>query len=205
MAASPSSVLHVPRFIGDDEVIEGSKDVVLLARPTWKRESLQSTVFTQGITNKLVGMYADEKDDMLLVRVYGHKSELMIDRQREVINLQFLEKHGCCAPLYATFENGICYGFVPGRPLDVKNVKEMPVVRLVVQSMVRLHSVPVEENAEASLFPTLHKWMEILPRSFPDEEKQKRYGRAPWHAEDKIQSSQDPALCPMVEENFFFA
>jgi len=46
-------------------------------------------VFTDGITNKLVGCYLEEnKKDMVLVRVYGNKTELLVDRVAEIENMQ---------------------------------------------------------------------------------------------------------------------
>lgn len=46
-------------------------------------------LFTDGTTNKLVGCYTDESpDDVVLVRVYGNKTELIVDRDNELKSFQ---------------------------------------------------------------------------------------------------------------------
>lgn len=48
-------------------------------------------VFTDGITNKLVGcMHEEDSDgtDIVLIRVYGKKTDLIIDRRAEATNMQ---------------------------------------------------------------------------------------------------------------------
>ena len=47
-------------------------------------------VYTDGITNKLVGVWHSDvsRDEQLLVRVYGKKTDLFIDRDAERRNIQ---------------------------------------------------------------------------------------------------------------------
>jgi len=46
-------------------------------------------VFTDGITNKLLGCFHEDfPEDVVLVRVYGHKTDLLIDRNAETRNIQ---------------------------------------------------------------------------------------------------------------------
>lgn len=48
-------------------------------------------LFTDGTTNKLVGCYVDDSpDDVVLVRVYGNKTELIVDRDNELKIFQVL-------------------------------------------------------------------------------------------------------------------
>lgn len=50
---------------------------------------LPSQLFTDGTTNKLVGCYLeDTPEDMVLVRVYGNKTELIVDRDNELKSFQ---------------------------------------------------------------------------------------------------------------------
>lgn len=45
--------------------------------------------FTDGTTNKLVGCYLeDSPEDVVLVRVYGNKTELIVDRDNELKSFQ---------------------------------------------------------------------------------------------------------------------
>lgn len=53
-----------------------------------KNRSIKVRVFTDGITNRLVGCFLpDAPDDVVLVRVYGEKTELFIDRKKEKKNM----------------------------------------------------------------------------------------------------------------------
>lgn len=80
-------------------------------------------VFTDGITNKLIGCYVGEElDDVVLVRIYGNKTELLVDREEEVKSFRVLQAHGCAPQLYCTFSNGLCYEFMQGEALDPEHV-----------------------------------------------------------------------------------
>ena len=54
------------------------------------------------------------KDDMVLVRVYGRNTDALVDRDAEMRNMELLHSAGCGPPLLARFSNGIAYEFVPG-------------------------------------------------------------------------------------------
>lgn len=46
-------------------------------------------LFTDGTTNKLVGCYVeDSPEDVVLVRVYGNRTELIVDRDNELKSFQ---------------------------------------------------------------------------------------------------------------------
>ena len=61
---------------------------------------------------------------MVVVRIFGKKTELIINRQAERDNMIMLSKAGLCPPLYAEFNNGIAYGFAQGVTLDEKTVRD---------------------------------------------------------------------------------
>lgn len=50
--------------------------------------------------------------------------ELFRFRHAEKRNMALLNRYGCAAPLYGTFENGVIYGYVPGRVLDLEDVRD---------------------------------------------------------------------------------
>ncbi|KAK9400164.1 ethanolamine kinase 1 [Crotalus adamanteus] len=78
----------------------------------------------------------DEKmDDVVLVRIYGNKTELLVDREEEVKSFRVLQAHGCAPQLYCTFSNGLCYEFMQGEALDPEHVCNPEIFRF-------LHDVP---------------------------------------------------------------
>uniref|UniRef100_A0A8C4VED5 ethanolamine kinase n=1 Tax=Gopherus evgoodei TaxID=1825980 RepID=A0A8C4VED5_9SAUR len=94
--------------------------------------SLSLQLFTDGITNKLMACYMDEgMADAVLVRVYGRKTELFVDRENELKNFQVLRAHGCAPNLYCTFQNGLCYEFMQGTALGPEHVQQPQIFRCV--------------------------------------------------------------------------
>lgn len=54
-----------------------------------KNNLLNLQIFTNGITNKLIGVYySGHYSEMLLIRIYGNKTDLLIDRKDEVRNIR---------------------------------------------------------------------------------------------------------------------
>ena len=118
-----SVVKQFPDICIDGETEEslknGATQIVSLVKPAWRNEDFQYKIFTDGISNKLIGVYVGnvkfpDMADMVLVRVYGAKTELIIDRNAEVRNMTVLNQVGCGCELYAQFANGLAYEFLPG-------------------------------------------------------------------------------------------
>lgn len=86
--------------------------------------------FTDGITNKLLGCYVGAvMQDVVLVRIYGNKTELLVDRENEVKSFRVLHAHRCAPCLYCTFNNGLCYEFLQGTALEPEHIRSQPVFR----------------------------------------------------------------------------
>lgn len=66
---------------------------------------------------------------MVLFRIYGKKTKLLIDRQKEIESFQTLYRVGCGPELYAAFNNGLAYEFVPGVILTTSSVKDEKVYK----------------------------------------------------------------------------
>jgi ethanolamine kinase len=88
-------------------------------------------VFTAGYTNVLIGcsLRGDDSNDVVLVRVYGRGTNLMINRQQERNSMVVLHTVDCAAPVYCRFKNGIAYGYKPGFAIDCNLVKQSNVRR----------------------------------------------------------------------------
>lgn len=66
----------------------------------------------------------EDMQDCVLVRVYGERTELLVDRENEVRNFQLLRAHGCAPRLYCTFQNGLCYEYMQGVALGPEHIRE---------------------------------------------------------------------------------
>jgi len=119
----------------------------------------------EGLTNQLylvekVSANDDKRaNSKVLVRVYGRKTEGLIDREREINNLRYLAANGLAPPLYARFQNGFIYGFVPGDVFSVQDMRDPKNSLLVAHTMTRWHRLPLQPNQTPMLFPTIRRWL----------------------------------------------
>ena len=148
-------VLQLPEIVVDFETEEslkqGAVKVVQRVKPDWPQNELKFKIFTDGISNKLIGVYVGErKNDMVLVRVYGAKTELFIDRASEIRNMLVLAKAGCGCRLYAKFANGLAYEYIPGDILTIETAKSKDVYPRVAAAMAKMHK-------DVDLGPEVHK------------------------------------------------
>ena len=68
-------------------------------------------------------------DDVVLVRIYGNKTELFIDREWEIKAMVILHNNGCAAPIFCRFENGVVYGFLPGVMINLDLARKPQIQR----------------------------------------------------------------------------
>lgn len=154
-------------------------------KPDWKPEDLDYHVFESGVTNTLVAFYQrklglqNSGSDVILLRVNGEGTEAIIDRTDEVVTILSLHKEGFCSPLYARLKNGLCYGFSPGRRLEVHETSSnSTIMRKVAELMARLHLVEVPshfKNRKPVLWLKLDKMLKSIPTSFEDQDVQESF------------------------------
>ena len=174
----------LPKFhvqITEDRLHDGARELISKIRPEWPLNKLLFKIFTDGITNRLIGVYVDPRnkhhDDMILIRIYGQNTDLFIDRNVECRNMRIMYKHGLSAPIYGTFLNGICYGYSPGKVLDENLVRDPNISRLIAEKMAQMHTLkPLKTAAinniqqspiQACLFRDLRKFIAIVDSALP--------------------------------------
>ncbi|KAK2718081.1 ethanolamine kinase 1-like isoform X3 [Artemia franciscana] len=165
--------------IEEHDLIPGSLHIVHSLRPSWKLENVNVKVFKNGITNKLLGIYEKcdtTKEDMILIRVYGSGTSLMIDRQVEIRNIQRLYEAGCGSKLYAIFKNGLAYEYVKGKVLDTASCRSEKVYPHVAEQLAKFHTVPLKINEGTSiLWDKMRLFLSLKPSKFLQEEQQERF------------------------------
>uniref|UniRef100_H3ADH0 ethanolamine kinase n=1 Tax=Latimeria chalumnae TaxID=7897 RepID=H3ADH0_LATCH len=128
--------------------------------------------FTDGITNKLVGCYVDPAmDDVVLVRVYGNKTELFVDRDNELRSFQVLHANGCAPNLYCTFQNGLCYEFMKGTALGPEHVRDPTLFRLIARELAKIHAIHAHNGCipKPNLWLKLRKYFSLVAAEFRAE------------------------------------
>ncbi|XP_052671190.1 ethanolamine kinase 2 isoform X2 [Harpia harpyja] len=158
------AVPHLGIAVDEGDVLPGALRLMRELRPGWEPARVKTKLFTDGITNKLVACYTDEgMADAVLVRVYGRKTELFVDRETELRNFQVLRAHGCAPDLYCAFQNGLCYQFLPGIALGPDHVRDPHIFRLVAQEMARVHAIHANGSfPKPILWQKLHKYLTLV-------------------------------------------
>lgn len=86
-----------------------------------------------------------------LVRIYGHGTNLIIDRHREFISHLILNSLNFAPPVYSRFKNGVIYGFLPGKSLKPRQLKNENLYPLVAQLLGQWHLKIDSELIEAGI------------------------------------------------------
>ena len=61
--------------------------------------------------------------DMIVFRIHGQKTEKVKSHEDKAINYTLYHAAGIGTPFYATFKNGIAYGYIPGEVLNEESVR----------------------------------------------------------------------------------
>lgn len=117
-----------------------------------------------GITNKLVKCTGSSLT--VLVRAYGKKSELIIDRQRELLTFLIMSSRGLCPPLFGRFRNGFVYGWMEGRALNAVDLSDPHIGKLIARKLSEWHQIDLPGERRPCLFPTLRKWLKGIETDF---------------------------------------
>ncbi|KZC09238.1 PREDICTED: ethanolamine kinase 1 [Dufourea novaeangliae] len=170
---------HLDVTVDENKIVDGAKEIIKRIRPTWPLDNLQFKIFTDGITNKLIGVwYSGHHNEMVLVRVYGHKTDLLINRKDETRNIRILNKAGFTHSIYATFNNGLAYQFIEGVTLTTEMVRKPEVYTLIAKRMAQMHKLKPDSDQipkEACIWNKVEKFMKIMPKEFFDDSKQARF------------------------------
>lgn len=113
---------------------------------------------------------------MILVRVYGHKTDLLIDRKAETRNIQMLHSHGFAPCLYAVFRNGLAYEYAPGVTLTSETVAEPQIWSLIARHMAEMHKIEYDSGSDDQpmLWGKVQQFLDILPESYSNSQIDER-------------------------------
>ena len=84
---------------------------------------------------------------MILVRLYGRNTDLIIDRSAERRNMNIMHSLGSGPPLIAVLNNALVYGFVVGEPTTVTVIREPVVRQMVAKEMAKMHCLDLSPHS----------------------------------------------------------
>eukprot|EP01103_Thecamoeba_quadrilineata_P019120 TRINITY_DN7613_c0_g1_i1.p1 TRINITY_DN7613_c0_g1~~TRINITY_DN7613_c0_g1_i1.p1 ORF type:complete len:390 (-),score=69.26 TRINITY_DN7613_c0_g1_i1:49-1218(-) len=155
-------------YVSEDAIEEGTHTVLHYFLPTWSTEKVQFKQFTDGITNKLFKVVAEDAHNRYsaLLRIYGKQTEELIDREQEIRSMVWLSRYGLSSPVVGRFLNGMCYGYIAGTPFKPEDMISNSKWPLVARHLAYFHSASnAGPEVTPSLFQTFEKWHALLPES----------------------------------------
>uniref|UniRef100_A0A673IBP7 ethanolamine kinase n=1 Tax=Sinocyclocheilus rhinocerous TaxID=307959 RepID=A0A673IBP7_9TELE len=176
----PEGAPVVPKLdvtLDEHDYRAGALKLIKTLRPYWKPSEVKTKAFTDGITNKLIGCYVGgSMQDVVLVRVYGNKTELFVDREFEVKSFRVLQAHRCAPRLYCTFNNGLCYEFLQGVALEPEHIRGPAIFRHIARQMAKYHAIHAHNGwvPQSDLWLKMSKFFSLVPTHFEDPEKDQR-------------------------------
>ncbi|CAG8465084.1 2131_t:CDS:10 [Ambispora leptoticha] len=133
--------------------------VLLNVFPDWDEQELEFFEIASGLTNKLVKVTNKQTGVVVLVRIFGRNSERFINREEELLNVVALSILGLAAPLYAKFNNGVVYGYIPGEPFAQHDLPNMNKSALVAKHLAKFHRVEIAGSKKPVLFDKIRRWL----------------------------------------------
>lgn len=176
----PEAAPAVPKInvtLDENDYRSGALSLIKELRPSWKASEVKIKFFTDGITNKLLGCYVGgTMEDVVLVRIYGNKTELFVDRDNEVKSFRVLQAHRCAPRLYCTFNNGLCYEFLQGTALEPEDIRSMPMFRLIARQLAKYHAIHAHNGwvPQSDLWLKMGKYFALVPKHFDDPQRNAR-------------------------------
>ena len=174
------------------------KSIMPLIKPSWSIEHL-GTLHCDGLgtsNDLLIGFYQEDSSkkepssDVVVLRINGGQTHHFIDREQEAIAL--LSAHhltGRNPPLYLELINGLCYGYVPGRPLQFTDMQNDGIMQKTASAIAQFHTVmklPRRFHGNASIIPSLYrKYYQLIPTQFHDDTINKKFA-ATFESKDKL-------------------
>ncbi|GMT35778.1 hypothetical protein PFISCL1PPCAC_27075 [Pristionchus fissidentatus] len=151
------------------EDITACKDIARILtctiRKDWSIDQLEVEVFTNGITNKIFSICSKEdRTDRLVYRVFGHGTDRIIDRIKELEQWQKLASVGLAAKIIGRFHNGIVCEYLPGDPLLLQQLQWADVQHAIAEVMAKMHELTI--GGVPCTFPKLNQFIENLQPTF---------------------------------------
>ena len=143
----PKLVINLADNLNND--FKELKQLLIKIFPAWDNvDNISLSQLTGGITNMLLSCEYTGNDptkktgdaEPVLIRVYGHGTNLIIDRHREFISHLILNSIGLAPPVFARFKNGLVYGYLDGRSLKPEEMSKKSLYPLIAQQLGNLHN-----------------------------------------------------------------
>ncbi|KAI1754987.1 kinase-like protein [Xylaria castorea] len=145
-----AQIHYIPLSYDSTNDDSSARQLILALRPAWSSpdSNIEFVRFTDGITNTLLkavnrrpGLSKEQIDDeAILLRAYGHGTDVIIDRHRETQNHESLMKHGLAPTLLARFGNGMMYRYIQGKACQPADLRDPSIYLAVARRIAQWHA-----------------------------------------------------------------
>ncbi|KAF2735244.1 kinase-like protein [Polyplosphaeria fusca] len=150
MSSPFESVRYLPLLYDPKDSQNSALNLILTLRPEWResKSTVEFVHFTDGITNTLLKAInrlpdlseAEIDRDAVLLRAYGKGTDVLIDREKESLSHCLLARHNLAPPLFARFDNGLLYKYIPGSVCAPSDLRRAEVWRGVARRLGEWHA-----------------------------------------------------------------
>lgn len=167
--------IKIEKIITNENLNDEIYSLISIIRPKWTCSNTKMKIFTEGITNKIFGLFDEEmnENDGLIIKLFGDQTDLFIDRQNEFESMIKLSKYNVLSQeIRILFQNGFIYDFVPGRPCSRDDVRKPEISKLIAEKLAKFHSVPINNFDQPYFMKLIRKFLSILDQH---QDKQKGF------------------------------
>eukprot|EP00727_Mastigamoeba_balamuthi_P002652 m51a1_g12384 putative ethanolamine kinase 2 (368) ;mRNA; f:633490-635240 len=137
-------------------------EIVASCVPNWSGRPVHVASLSGGTTNAVWKCWAEgDEESAVLARVYGPRTEVLIDRAIELRLCSLLGRNGLTERVYGSFGNGFVVGYVRGRVLTYSELPEYH--SEIAAELARWHAFDASEalgsDRTPKLWGLLHSWL----------------------------------------------
>lgn len=150
-------------------ILEATHDFIVSLMPELKGLRLEVEELRGGITNQLYRVQSQEGHDYVF-RVYGHKTELFIDREIESENLRRMQRSGVTPRLirYSPEQNTTVVEFIPGYVLKPEDFLKEELWEFIIRPIKIIHQNTVALPSFFDPYVEVRRFHRILEGINPD-------------------------------------
>ncbi|KAG1677822.1 hypothetical protein FOA52_008586 [Chlamydomonas sp. UWO 241] len=166
---------------------------------------LELTPISGGISNLLVKVTPTTHTHLtpVAVKVFGNKTELLVDRVKELEQLLKLNECGFGAEVVGIFANGRIETFLTAKTLEPEEMLHDAFVPRIASLLRRLHAVPTD--GVPTLWPTVLQWLDMAEKlEFEDAGKRAKFAAIDFPAQRR-EIAELKALCDRVPSAIVFS
>ena len=141
-AAMAGSMQFLDITVNDGQHEQGVSRILKFVKPQWDLNKVCQRPLVGGYVNAMYCCFMAEdrgRNDAVIVRIYRDILGEAVDRDKEFLSIQVAQAAGCHAPIYAVFNNGLVYKYVPGRLPSLRDLMKPKVIQEVAKALCRLH------------------------------------------------------------------